>query len=150
MSSIGISPRETFTKGIEWTTRYQTKKLMPVAMDRPEMQYRNDKHIAFTYPTHRPRPDIAFPFRVVGQFMKAPRLPHWGAVIRTVSEESSRTMLYKSHGHFRIEGFEDADWAGSPSDRRSTIGYCTFVGGGWKSQKQSVGARSSAEAEYRA
>lgn len=50
------------------------------ARRRPEMQYRNYKHIAFTYPTHRPRPDIAFPFRVrvVGQFMKAPRLPHWG------------------------------------------------------------------------
>lgn len=51
-----------------------------------EMQYRNEKHIAFTYPTHRPRPDIAFPVSVVGQFMKTPRVLHWEAVIRTVSE----------------------------------------------------------------
>jgi len=56
-----------------------------------EMQYRNEKHIAFTYPTHRPRPDIAFPVSAVGQFMKTPRVLHWEAVIRTVSEESSRT-----------------------------------------------------------
>ncbi|XP_059651187.1 retrovirus-related Pol polyprotein from transposon RE2 isoform X3 [Cornus florida] len=49
--------------------------------------------------------------------------------------------------------FTDADWAGSPSDRKSTTGYCTLVGGNlvtWKSKKQTVVARSSAEAEYRA
>jgi len=42
---------------------------------------------------------------------------------------------------------------GSLKDRRSTSGYCTFVGGNlvtWRSKKQSVVARSSAEAEYRA
>ena len=38
-------------------------------------------------------------------------------------------------------------------DRRSTTGYCTFVVGNlvsWRSKKQSVVARSSAEAEFRA
>eukprot|EP00257_Ricinus_communis_P025279 XP_025012693.1 uncharacterized protein LOC112534490 [Ricinus communis] len=43
------------------------------------------------------------------------------------------------------------DWAGS-HDRKSTSGFCTFVGGNlvtWKSKKQTVTARSSAEAEYR-
>ena len=38
-------------------------------------------------------------------------------------------------------------------DRRSTIGYYTFVGGNlvtWRSKKQNVVARSSAESEFRA
>jgi hypothetical protein len=43
-------------------------------------------------------------------------------------------------------------WAGS-FDRKSTTGFCTSVGGNlvtWKSKKQNVVARSSAEAKYRA
>ena len=52
-----------------------------------------------------------------------------------------------------ISGYTDADWAGNAIDRKSTTGYCTFVGGNlvtWKSKKQQVVACSSAEAEYRA
>lgn len=52
-----------------------------------------------------------------------------------------------------IQGFVDVDWAGPPSDRRSTSVYCIKVGGNLlvrKSQKHNVVAKSSAEAEYRA
>ena len=61
--------------------------------------------------------------------------------------------MFKKHGHLQVEAFSDADYAGAQDDRRSTTGYCTYVGGNlvsWKSKKQNVVARSSAEAEYRA
>ncbi|RVW24807.1 Retrovirus-related Pol polyprotein from transposon TNT 1-94 [Vitis vinifera] len=44
---------------------------------------------------------------------------------------------------------QDADWAGNISDRKSTSGYFTFVGGNlvtWRSKKQKVVALSSAKA----
>jgi hypothetical protein len=52
-----------------------------------------------------------------------------------------------------IVGYCDADWAGDRNDRKSTTGYCTFIGGNlvtWKTKKQKVVACSTAESEYRA
>ena len=62
-------------------------------------------------------------------------------------------MLYGSNNHTRVVCYSNADWAGSPCDRRSTSQYYVSIGGNfisWKSEKQSVVARSSVEeVEYR-
>ena len=66
-------------------------------------------------------------------------------------ERSPCGILYKMHGHTKIECFSDADWVGSKEDRRSTSGYCVFFGGNlisWKSKKKSVVSWSSTESEY--
>jgi hypothetical protein len=102
------------------------------------------------------RPDISYAISVVSQFLEAPRISHWEAVtqiIRYVKRQPGLRILYKPNGHLRVEGFTDANWAGSSSDRRSTTGYCTFFGGNlvtWKSKKHTVVARSSAKAKYKA
>ena len=102
------------------------------------------------------RPDISFSVSVVSQFLQTPCDSHWDAVVRIlryIKGAPGRGLLYENKGHSHIVGYSDADWAGSPSDRRSTSGFCVLVGGNlvsWKSKKQAVVARSSAEAEYRA
>ena len=63
-----------------------------------------------------------------------------------------RGILYSNHGHNKVDCFTDADWEGSKEDRRSTSGYCVFVGrnlASWKSKKQGVVSCSSAKSEYR-
>jgi hypothetical protein len=101
------------------------------------------------------RPDIAFAVSVVSQFMHDPRTRHMDAVIRIIRYLKGcpgRGLLYSSNGNLQVECYTDADWAGALDDRRSTSGYCAFVGGNlvtWRSKKQSVVARSTAEAEFR-
>lgn len=51
-----------------------------------------------------------------------------------------------------ITAYSDADWAGYPSTRCSTSGYCIFLGNNlvsWSSKRQHTISRSSAEVEYR-
>ncbi|XP_071686704.1 secreted RxLR effector protein 161-like [Rutidosis leptorrhynchoides] len=102
------------------------------------------------------RPDIAFPVSVVSQFLSSPRTSHWDAVthiLKYLKGTPGRGLLYQNCGHHTIEGFSDADYNGDPATKRSTTGYCVFVGGNlvsWKSKKQNVVSRSSAESEYRA
>nr|GEW47581.1 ribonuclease H-like domain-containing protein [Tanacetum cinerariifolium] len=51
-----------------------------------------------------------------------------------------------------VVGYTDADWPGCPSTRRSTSGYCVFLGDDillGSSKRQHSISRSSVEAEYR-
>ncbi|KAL5698715.1 hypothetical protein ACHQM5_029711 [Ranunculus cassubicifolius] len=102
------------------------------------------------------RPDITYAVSLVSRFMHAPRRQHMDAVtriLRYLKGSPGRGIWMRNNGHHSISAYTDADWAGCPVDRKSTSGYCIFVGGNlvtWKSKKQNVVARSSAEAEYRA
>ncbi|XP_062075375.1 uncharacterized mitochondrial protein AtMg00810-like [Humulus lupulus] len=61
-------------------------------------------------------------------------------------------LVFKPSNHWAVECFSDADWAGSSDDRKSTAGYCVYLGGNlitWCSKKQKAIAKSSTEVEYR-
>ncbi|RVW73200.1 Retrovirus-related Pol polyprotein from transposon RE1 [Vitis vinifera] len=102
------------------------------------------------------RPDIGFSVSVVSQFMNNPTEKHMTVVIRILrylKMTPGKGLFFQRTTKKEIEIFSDADWAGSLTNRRSTSGYCSFVWGNlvtWRSKKQSVVARSSAEAEFRA
>ncbi|CAL8174330.1 unnamed protein product [Prunus armeniaca] len=87
--------------------------------------------------------------------MHYPSEDHMGAVMRILrylKVTHGKRLIFSKYGHTDVEGYKDANWAGSVTDRCSTFGYFTFVGGNlvtWRSKKKKVVSRSSAEAEYR-
>ncbi|EXB23112.1 Electron transfer flavoprotein-ubiquinone oxidoreductase [Morus notabilis] len=100
--------------------------------------------------------DISFAVSTVSQFMNSPKEEHQEAVyriLRYLKTSLGKGLSFKKGTNRGIEILSDADLVGSLTDRRLTSGYCSVVWGNlvsWRSKKQSVVARSSAEAEFRA
>ena len=74
-------------------------------------------------------------------------------ILRYLKMTPGHGLLFKKSISREVEIYTDASWVGEQTDRRSTIGYCYYVWGNlitWRSKKQVVVSRSSAESEYRA
>ena len=101
------------------------------------------------------RPDLAFNVHQLCQFMSKPTFVHL-EVAKRVLRYIRGTLhhgICLSPGPLILTAFSDADWAGDPTDRRSTTGLLVFLGPNpisWSAKKQNTMSRSSTEAEYRA
>ncbi|KAA0044524.1 putative mitochondrial protein [Cucumis melo var. makuwa] len=74
-------------------------------------------------------------------------------ILRYLKTTPGKGLMFGKIDRKTIEAYSDLDCAKSVVDRKSIFGYCTFLWGNlvtWRSKKQSVVARSSVEAKYRA
>ena len=96
------------------------------------------------------RPDICYSFHILSQFMHQPRHGHWEAAIRVLRYLKSapgQGIFLPSKSDLQLHAYCDSDWASCP-----ITGYFITLGSSpisWKTKKQTIVSRSSAEAEYR-
>ncbi|CAM8979132.1 unnamed protein product [Rhodiola kirilowii] len=102
------------------------------------------------------RPDLTYSVHILSQFMHQPTQDHLNAahrVLRYLKGAPAQGVFYPSGQPLQLVAFCDADWGACPLTRKSISGYCVLLSGSlisWKSKKQAIVSRSSAEAEYRA
>ncbi|XP_020687437.1 uncharacterized protein LOC110103174 [Dendrobium catenatum] len=101
------------------------------------------------------RPDIAHAVNTLSQHLQAPEQIHLYMLKRLLRyiKGTINFGLPISKSSLTLRTFSDADWAGDPVTRKSTSGFCTFLGDNiisWTAKKQTTVSRSSTESEYRA
>lgn len=73
-------------------------------------------------------------------------------VLRYLRGTTNFGISFNSETDFAVRAYSDSDWGGCLETRRSTGGFCTFLGSNlisWSAQKQPSVSRSSTEEEYR-
>ncbi|XP_035843977.1 uncharacterized mitochondrial protein AtMg00810-like [Helianthus annuus] len=102
------------------------------------------------------RPDLSYAVNQASQFLQQPTTTHFQLVkriLRYVKGTLSHGLTFDRPPNTVLLGFSDADWARCLDTRRSTYGYCIYLGGNlvsWSAKKQPTVSRSSCESEYRA
>ncbi|XP_071722730.1 uncharacterized mitochondrial protein AtMg00810-like [Rutidosis leptorrhynchoides] len=101
------------------------------------------------------RPDISYVVNHISEFMHKPKESHYQAAIRIVryiKAEPEKGLFTGKDNSLVLRALCDSDWASCILNRRSVTGFCIKLGESivsWKSRKQRIVSRSSAEAEYR-
>ncbi|XP_071699920.1 uncharacterized mitochondrial protein AtMg00810-like [Rutidosis leptorrhynchoides] len=102
------------------------------------------------------RPDLTYAVQQLCLYMHDPREPHFNAlkrVLRYLRGSVDNGLQLFASSTTKLTAYSDSEWGGCPGTRRSTSGYCVFLGDNllsWPSKRQATISRSSAEAEYRA
>ncbi|WVZ97042.1 hypothetical protein U9M48_042607 [Paspalum notatum var. saurae] len=98
---------------------------------------------------HSTRPDIAYAVRQVRLFMHDPREPHLALIKRICA--MSRALFPRIFSAV-LNCILDAGGAGCPDSRRSTSGYCVFLGDNlvsWSSKRRITVSRSGCSCRCR-
>jgi len=94
------------------------------------------------------RPDLAYAILQVCLFMHDPRELHLALVKRILRYVKGTLDASLSLGAGPVDtltSYSDADWVGCPDSRRSTSGYCVYLGDNlvsWSSKRQTTVSRS--------
>lgn len=77
------------------------------------------------------RPDIYFSVQLLSQYMNKSTIVHLQAayrLLRYLTGTKCQGLLLASNSAAKLIAYYDSDWAACPVTRRSTMGYCIFLG----------------------
>ena len=76
------------------------------------------------------RPNISYAVHQVSEYLSAPQSTHYATVLHILQYLKVtffHGLFYYTQSPFVLHAFSDADWAGDPTDRRSTTSSWFFL-----------------------
>ncbi|XP_021751003.1 uncharacterized protein LOC110716664 [Chenopodium quinoa] len=101
------------------------------------------------------RPDNSYAVQQVCLFMHSPHVEHMDAlksILRYIRGTTNFGLQLHKSPVSSLVSYTDADWGRYPDTRRSTSGYCVYLGDNlisWSSKRQPTLSKSICEVEYR-
>lgn len=100
------------------------------------------------------RPDIQYAVQQICLYMHDLREPHFHAlkrILRYIKETIDHGLHLTKSSSTTLTAYTDTDWTGCLNIRRSTSGFCVYLGDNlisWSSKRQQTVSRSSVEQVY--
>ncbi|GJM84375.1 hypothetical protein PR202_ga00037 [Eleusine coracana subsp. coracana] len=100
--------------------------------------------------------NISHAVHIQSQFVSAPIQLHYTHLLRVpryLRGTISRRVFFPHSSSLQLQAYCDTTWASDSSNRRSLSAFCVFLSASliaWKTKKQTIVSRSSADAELRA
>lgn len=99
------------------------------------------------------RLDTTYSIHILSQFTGQPWQPHYDTTLRVhfLKDTLGQCLLLSSSSSLHLLAYHDSDWASCLMTQCPVTGYCTFLGDStisWKTKKQKIYSRSSAETKY--
>ena len=72
-------------------------------------------------------------------------------ILQQIKSTPGQGIYFLANSDFQLKAFCDTNWVGCPNTRKSLTDYCIFLGNSlisWRSKKQTIVSRFSAEVEY--
>ena len=126
MSQIGLTDSKTVDTSVKLNAHLTPSGGKPLS--NPSLYRRLVGSLVYLTVT---RPGISYAVHQVRQYLSAPRSAHYVAVLRILRYLMGtllRGLFYSAQFPLVLHAFSDVDWAGDPTDHRSTIGYCFLLG----------------------
>ena len=126
LSRAGLTDIKTIDTPVEFNAHLTPSGEKPLS--NPSLYKRLVDNLVYLTVT---RPDISYAVHQVSQYLFAPRSTHYVAVLlilRYLKGTLFHGLFYSTQSPLILHAFSDVDWAGDPTDCRSTTGYCFLLG----------------------
>ena len=125
LSQVGLTDSKTVNTSVKLNAHLTPSRGKPLS--NPSIYKCLVGSLVYLTVTH---PNISYAVHQMSQYLSAPRSTHYAAILRILRYLKGTLfygLFYSAQSPLVLRAFLDANWAGDPTNCRSTTGYCFLL-----------------------